>query len=83
MLMKRSDVHTIINACDVGREGELIFDLPAYEHCHSIKQIQRLCISSMEESAITEGFAKLKDRADYDNLYHAALCRSKADWLVG
>jgi DNA topoisomerase-3 len=81
-LLKRADVETVINACDSGREGELIFRL-VYEHCKCKKPIQRLWISSMEESAIRDGFNNLRDGADYDNLYHAALCRQQADWTVG
>jgi DNA topoisomerase-3 len=81
-LMKRPDVDTIVNACDSGREGELIFRL-VYSYCASRKPIQRLWISSMEESAITEGFRNLRPGADYDRLYQAAACRQKADWLVG
>ena len=81
-LMKRSDVHGVINACDAGREGELIFRL-VYNHSGCNKPMQRLWISSMEESAIVEGFRSLKNGADYDNLFQAALCRSQADWLVG
>jgi DNA topoisomerase-3 len=81
-LMKRSDVGTIINACDSGREGELIFRL-VYNHAKCKKPIKRLWISSMEESAISDGFRNLKDGADYDSLYHSAMCRQQADWLVG
>jgi len=81
-LMKRSDVEGIINACDAGREGELIFRL-VYEHAATNKSIQRLWISSMEESAIADGFQNLRPGADYERLYQSALCRSKADWLVG
>ena len=81
-LLNRADVYTVINACDAGREGELIFRL-VYDHCKSKKPIQRLWISSMEESAIAEGFEKLKSGKDYDNLHQAALCRQKADWAVG
>ena len=81
-LMKRPEVDCIINACDAGREGELIFRL-VYEYCGCKKPIQRLWISSMEESSITEGFRSLRPGTDYDRLYHAALCRSQADWLVG
>ena len=81
-LMKRSDVGTIINACDSGREGELIFRL-VYNHAKCTKPIKRLWISSMEESAISEGFQNLKDGTDYDGLYHSAKCRQQADWLVG
>jgi DNA topoisomerase-3 len=81
-LLKRTDVDVVINACDAGREGELIFRL-VYEHCKCSKPIERLWISSMEESAITEGFSKLRKGSDYDNLCQAALCRQKADWTVG
>lgn len=81
-LMKRPDVDSIINACDAGREGELIFRL-VYEYCGCKKPMQRLWISSMEESAIAEGFRSLRPGTDYDKLYRAALCRSQADWLVG
>jgi DNA topoisomerase-3 len=80
--MKRPDIDVIINACDAGREGELIFRL-VYEHCRCKKSMRRLWISSMEESAISDGFRKLKDGGDYDNLYGAAQCRGQADWLVG
>ena len=81
-LMSRKDVTNIVNACDAGREGELIFRL-VYEFNKCKLPIKRLWISSMEESAIKAGFASLADGVDYDNLYAAALCRSKADWLVG
>jgi DNA topoisomerase-3 len=81
-LMKRADVDCVINACDAGREGELIFRL-VYEHAKCTKPLKRLWISSMEDAAIREGFAKLKDGAEYDNLYAAASCRERADWLVG
>ena len=81
-LMKRKDIGIIINACDAGREGELIFRL-VYEHAKCKKPIQRLWISSMEESSISDGFNSLKDGADYDRLYHSAKCRQQADWLVG
>ena len=81
-LMKRPDVDTIINACDAGREGELIFRL-VYEHAKCKKPLKRLWISSMEESAIADGFRDLKNGAEYDNLYHSALCRQQADWAVG
>ena len=81
-LMNRSDVDTVICATDAGREGELIFRL-VYEYCKCKKPIERLWISSMEESAISEGFRNLKPGAAYENLYQSALCRSQADWLVG
>ena len=81
-LMKRADVDTVINACDSGREGELIFRL-VYNHAKCKKPIKRLWISSMEESAISEGFRNLKNGTDYDGLYQSAKCRQQADWLVG
>jgi DNA topoisomerase-3 len=81
-LMKRKDVDTVICATDAGREGELIFRL-VYNHAACKKPVKRLWISSMEESAIREGFTGLKPGAEYENLYKAALCRSQADWLVG
>jgi DNA topoisomerase-3 len=81
-LMKRPDVDVIINACDAGREGELIMRL-VYEHARCTKKIMRLWINSMEETAIEQGFRSLKDGAAYDNLYQSALCRQKADWAVG
>ncbi len=81
-LMAREDVDGIVCATDAGREGELIFRL-VYAHCGCKKPVQRLWISSMEESAIIEGFRALKSSAAYDNLYQSALCRSQADWLVG
>jgi len=81
-LMARSDVDTVINACDAGREGELILRLVC-EHCKCKKNLQRLWVSSMEESAIKDGFNNLKPGKDFDGLYQAALCRSQADWLVG
>ena len=81
-LMGRPDVDTVVNACDAGREGELIFRL-VYEMAGCTKPILRLWISSMEDTAIREGFANLRPGAEYDVLYHSALCRQKADWLVG
>ena len=81
-LMNRSDVETIVNACDAGREGELIFRL-VYGMTGCNKPVERLWISSMEDSAIREGFNDLRPGSDYDALYHSALCRQKADWLVG
>jgi len=81
-LMNRVDVDCVINACDAGREGELIFRL-VYEYGKCKKPIQRLWISSMEDTAIKVGFDSLKDGAEYDNLYAAASCRERADWLVG
>ena len=81
-LMNRPDVDTVINACDAGREGELIFRL-VYEMAGCSKPIERLWISSMEDSAIREGMDDLRPGAEYDALYQSALCRQKADWLVG
>ena len=81
-LMDRPDVDTIINACDAGREGELIFRL-VYEMTGCRKPVLRLWISSMEDSAIREGFSDLRPGTDYEALYQSALCRQKADWLVG
>ena len=81
-LMGRPDVNTIVNACDAGREGELIFRL-VYEMAGCHKPVQRLWISSMEDNAIRDGFSDLRPGADYETLYQSALCRQKADWLVG
>lgn len=81
-LMERADVTGIICATDAGREGELIFRL-VYQQAGCKKPFKRLWISSMEDSAIREGFANLKDGHDYDSLYAAAQARSWADWLVG
>ena len=81
-LMSRSDVSEVINACDAGREGELIFRT-VYNLAGCRKPMKRLWISSMEDSAIRDGFTSLRDGSEYDNLYISALCRSKADWLVG
>ena len=81
-LMHRSDVTEIINACDSGREGELIFRF-VYEMAGCKKPMRRLWISSMEDSAIKEGFSRLKNGEEYDALFASALCRAKADWLIG
>lgn len=81
-LMDDSRVTEVVNACDAGREGELIFRL-VYNKALCNKPIKRLWISSMEEKAIREGFSNLKDGNDYENLYQSALCRAKADWIVG
>jgi DNA topoisomerase-3 len=81
-LMRRDDVEEIINACDAGREGELIFRT-VYDMAGCTKPMKRLWISSMEDEAIRQGFADLKPGRDYDGLHQSALCRSKADWLVG
>ena len=81
-LMEREDVTELVNACDAGREGELIFRL-VYEMAGCRKPFSRLWISSMEDSAIREGFRDLRPGHEYDPLYHSALCRQKADWLIG
>ena len=81
-LLNRSDVTEVINACDAGREGELIFRT-VYYLSGCTKPMKRLWISSMEDSAIRAGFEKLRAGSEFDGLYQSALCRSKADWLVG
>ena len=81
-LMKDKEVDTVINACDAGREGESIFRL-VYNQVNCKKKMKRLWISSMEDSAIKEGFDNLKDGKDYDNLFESAQARAVADWLVG
>ena len=81
-LMHREDVSEVVNACDAGREGESIFRT-VYMLNKCDKPMKRLWISSMEDTAIRKGFETLKDGSAYDNPYASALCRSKADWLVG
>lgn len=81
-LMNRDDVDEIINACDAGREGELIFRT-VYYLAGCTKTMKRLWISSMEDEAVREGMKKLRPGSEYDGLYRSALCRSRADWLVG
>ena len=81
-LMHRADVSEVVNACDAGREGELIFRF-VYDVAGCKKPMRRLWISSMEESAIKAGFMSLKDGKEYDPLYSSALCRAKADWIIG
>ena len=81
-LLHDSRVDEVVCATDAGREGELIFRL-VYNMASCNKPMKRLWISSMEESAIREGFENLKPGSDYDHLYHSALCRQEADWLVG
>ena len=81
-LMHCPDVDSVICATDSGREGELIFRL-VYEQAGCKKPFSRLWLSSMEETAIREGFAHLKPSTEYDALYEAALCRERADWIVG
>lgn len=80
--MNRTDVQEVICATDAGREGELIFRL-VYHQAGCSKPFKRLWVNSMEDDAIRAGFEHLKNSSDYDRLYEAALCRSKADWLVG
>ncbi|HER3553526.1 TPA: DNA topoisomerase 3 [Streptococcus pyogenes] len=81
-LMNDKEIDTVINACDAGREGEAIFRL-VYLQANCKKKMKRLWISSMEDSAIKEGFDNLKDGKDYDNLFESAQARAIADWLVG
>ena len=81
-LMNDKEIDTVINACDAGREGEAIFRL-VYLQASCKKKMKRLWISSMEDSAIKDGFDKLKDGKDYDNLFESAQARMVADWLVG
>ena len=81
-LMHRADVSEVVNACDAGREGELIFRF-VYGVAQCNKPMRRLWISSMEDAAIKAGFADLGDGRDYDALYASALCRAKADWIIG
>ena len=81
-LMNDKEIDMVINACDAGREGESIFRL-VYNEAKCKKKMKRLWISSMEDSAIKEGFDNLKDGKDYDNLFESAQARAIADWLVG
>ena len=81
-LLNRPDVDSVTAATDAGREGELIFRF-VYQMADCTKPVKRLWISSMEDAAIREGFANLYPDSDYDALYRSALCRAKADWLVG
>jgi DNA topoisomerase-3 len=81
-LLNRADVDCVVNGCDAGREGQLIFGL-LYEYAKSKLPVKRLWISSMEPAAIRAGFDALKDGAEYDGLFAAASCREKADWTVG
>lgn len=81
-LMHDNRVDSVVCATDAGREGELIFRL-TYNMAGCDKPMQRLWISSMEESAIKEGFSNLRPGSEYDHLYESALCRQEADWLVG
>lgn len=81
-LMEREDVTGLVEATDAGREGELIFRL-VYHQTKCKKPFERLWISSMEDQAISDGFSNLKNGKKYDDLYKAALCRERADWIVG
>ena len=81
-LLRSEEVSEVVNACDAGREGELIFRT-VYHLAGCTKPMKRLWISSMEDSAIRDGFANLKPGRDYDPLHQSALCRAKADWLIG
>ena len=81
-LMRREDVSEVVNACDAGREGELIFRT-VYYMAGCTKTMKRLWISSMEDEAIRKGFADLRPGREYDGLHQSALCRARADWLVG
>ena len=81
-LINDKEIDTVINACDAGREGEAIFRL-VYLQANCKKKMKRLWISSMEDSAIKDGFDNLKDGKDYDNLFESAQARAIADWLVG
>ena len=81
-LLNRPDVEYVVNACDAGREGELIFKR-VYDLSGSSKPVKRLWISSMEDTAIQKGFQQMKDASDYRHLAEAAVCRAQADWLVG
>ena len=81
-LMQRADVGEVVNACDAGREGEFIFRL-VYEKAGCTKVVKRLWLSSMEPDEIRKAYANMRPGTEYDNLYAAALCRAKADWLVG
>ena len=81
-LMNRADVESLVCATDAGREGELIFRF-VYHMANCKKPFTRLWISSMEESAIKKGFADMRNGSEYDPLYYSAICRAKADWLIG
>ena len=81
-LMNRSDVEYLVNGCDAGREGELIFQR-VYDLAGCKKPVKRLWISSMEDTAIREGFQMMKSEEEYKNLCMAAVCRAQADWLIG
>ena len=82
ILMNRSDVEYLVNGCDAGREGELIFQR-VYVLAGCRKPVKRLWISSMEDAAIQKGFQTMKSEEEYKNLCMAAVCRAQADWLIG
>ena len=82
MLMEKKEVEELICATDAGREGELIFRL-VYQKCQCKKPVKRLWISSLEDNAIAKGMKELESSQKYHSLYDAALCRAKADWLIG
>ena len=81
-LLRDRGFHSVVNACDAGREGELIFRR-AYEHAGSALPIERLWLSSMTDGAIRDAWAGLKQGSAFDDLAEAARCRSEADWIVG
>lgn len=81
-LLNRNDLDYVVNACDAGREGELIFKR-VYDLAGSMVPVKRLWISSMEDAAIRDGFAHLKEGSECENLCNASVCRAKADWLIG
>ena len=81
-LLNRSDVEYLVNGCDAGREGELIFQR-VYDLAGCRKPVKRLWISSMEDAAIQKGFQTMKSEEEYKNLCMAAVCRAQADWLIG
>ena len=82
VLMNRNDVEYLVNGCDAGREGELIFQR-VYDLAGCKKPVKRLWISSMEDAAIQKGFQTMKNEEEYKNLCMAAVCRAQADWLIG
>ena len=82
VLMNRNDVEYLVNGCDAGREGELIFQR-VYDLAGCRKPVKRLWISSMEDAAIQKGFQTMKNEEEYKNLCMAAVCRAQADWLIG
>jgi DNA topoisomerase III len=81
-LIKRKDVTGLVNACDAGREGELIFNF-IVEHSKTTKPVQRLWLQSMTANAIRDGFAHLRAAQEVEGLRQAAVCRAESDWLIG